>query len=106
MTTPPTAADMDTWLQGENIMSPGDTRYWAGYTQNDSTANYLELETDPTTGSAYTQLQLAGLIANYGEVLVREYHYPVPTRPTTTDMAADSTEQARINDPANWAAAP
>lgn len=127
-TTPPTAADIDAqadagfsggilgslWDQGiSSGTSDGTfTTIVVAYTQNDLTPQLLGIG-DPREDFG-TVLLLRGLLAAYGNVLLREYVYDysftatpwTQAAMTTADFVADSTEQAAINDQANWLAAP
>jgi hypothetical protein len=125
VTTPPTAADLDTFFSGElagllanQFLAIGTggggllgtalsfTAIVIGYTQDDGT-QVIEFFADPTQSGNYDPdgEQLQGIMDAYGAVIFREYSwsYTVPVETDAPGMAADDTEQARINDPSNWA---
>jgi hypothetical protein len=106
-TVPPTPAEIDAYIPaqyGESLPYPL-MGFICAYTQHDGTKIYGVLNADPTV-DASSQLIIAGILANYGACTVREYVGTLPTSTPIADQAADDAEQARINNPANWIAAP
>lgn len=122
MTTAPTAAELDAYaddsinvagtIYQESAQNGGATTTFimVGFTQNDSTLNGYGIG-DPTV-DGQSALLCRGLVGDYTNILLREYtcSWDRPTSVSTDAPAvsfiADSTEQDRINDPANWVPAP
>lgn len=122
MTTVPTAAQADTFADSievaaslyDNYYGNGATQtiYLAVFTQNDSAVGAVQLPLDPTADLASASI-CRGLTDSYGTILVREYSAVWVGQPTTVTVPfaavpfiPDDTEQTRVNDPANWLAAP
>lgn len=121
MATAPTAADVDSLADSYYSLAPNlylgtfeaeatQTRWLAAYTQNDSTVAAIVLPSDPTADFESASI-CRGLVVSYTNILVREYvcawSEPGSVADTvTTTFIADSTEQARVNNPSNWVTAP
>lgn len=122
MTTAPTAAELDAYADDSTNVAgiiyqdsaqnngAAATFIMVGFTQNDSTINGFGIG-DPTV-DGQSALYCRGLVSEYTNILLREYtcSWDRPTSVNSTIPAvsfiADSTEQDRINDPANWVPAP
>ncbi len=116
MTTPPTNSEIDDFFaNGTNIVSRAmgasgeqQSAWVVAWTQNDSTKMFFQTLTNPV-GAASSDPQtfawLTGLVDMYGQVNIREYDYTF-TSPDLAGLAADSGQQAVVNDTANWGTAP
>jgi hypothetical protein len=123
VTTAPTAAQVDTYVNNNTLLNtmiayavqngePETTAgtFWVvGATQNDASVYVAgPMYIDPTSNWDEA-LTIFALVNQYTNVTVREYIIPNfndVTSITATSFLADPTEQARVNNPSNWATAP
>jgi hypothetical protein len=117
-TTPPTDAQIDAFttatgndtadpiwgMPSRAVRDPGTTyrAYVAGYTDNQGTHQFLQISDPTAEGDQVNTATVRGLFEMYGALNIREYTAGVAAY-TPADYAAGAEEQARINDPANWA---
>lgn len=110
MTVPPTTADLDTWVAGQQgllqflgsaVVSPGTQQraIIVGWTRNDASQGFAHIP-DPRT-SAEASMMLRGLVAAYGAVTVRVYQFTFAP-PAPAALAAPQAIQDQANNPANW----